>query len=162
MKKEKKKPLSFLDKLKIVKQACISVLDDVRTQNETLPDDPIDDISLRVRKILNIAEKTEKKPTDMTYLVMYDIENNKIRTHIAKYLKKQGCVRIQKSIFMGDTDRKIYHSICQTLKEVQEIYDNHDSILLVPISTDEIKAMKIIGKQINIEIIANNPNTLFF
>lgn len=48
------------------------------------------------------------------------------------------------------------------LKEVQECYDNDDSILVVPISTDYLQAMKIIGKTIDVDIIMQTKNTLFF
>jgi hypothetical protein len=45
---------------------------------------------------------------------------------------------------------------------VQECYENNDSILLVPVSTDEIKAMKVIGQNIDFDLILKNKNTLFF
>lgn len=48
------------------------------------------------------------------------------------------------------------------MKEVQECYDNNDSILLIPISTDEIRAMKLIGKNIDFDLAIKNRNTLFF
>lgn len=98
----------------------------------------------------------------MIYFVMYDIENNKVRSLISKYLLKKGCMRVQKSIFLADTDRKVYDDIRKDLHEVQQCYDNNDSILLVPVSTDEIQAMKIIGQNIDVDLILKNRNTLFF
>ncbi len=41
-------------------------------------------------------------------------------------------------------------------------YDNQDSILIVPITTDYLKSMRIIGKNIDIDIITHTRNTLFF
>lgn len=93
---------------------------------------------------------------------MYDIENDKIRTQIAKYLIRKGCIRIQKSIFLAEAERKLYNELSTTLKEVQEVYDNNDSILFVPVSSDELKSMKIIGQQLDIDFILNNRSTLFF
>lgn len=52
--------------------------------------------------------------------------------------------------------------IHRDLAEVQSLYDNHDSILVVPISTDYLQAMKIIGKSIELDIIMKSKNTLFF
>ena len=98
----------------------------------------------------------------MLFFVMYDIEDNKVRTHIAKYLIKKGCVRIQKSIYIADQKPAIYREIHDTLREVQDIYDNKDSIILVPISTDEMRAMKIIGENIDFDMSLGNKNTLFF
>jgi len=98
----------------------------------------------------------------MIFFIMYDIENNKVRNHISKYLIKKGCVRIQKSVFLIETERKNYQELHQTLKEVQEVYDNNDSILFIPLSVDELKAMKMIGQQIDVDFIMNNRSTLFF
>ncbi len=93
---------------------------------------------------------------------MYDIENDKIRRLIAKYLEKKGLIRIQKSIFIADTEPKLFEEIRQTLKEIQEMYENNDSIILVPISADEVRSMKIIGKNIDIDLISGNSNVLIF
>ena len=71
-----------------------------------------------------------------------DTEGNKVRTQIVNYLIRSGCHRIQKSIFLANL--------------------SHDSILLVPISTDYLQAMKIIGQTINVDVITKNKNTLFF
>jgi CRISPR-associated endonuclease Cas2 len=76
---------------------------------------------------------------------MYDIENNKVRNQIAKYLIKKGCTRVQRSIFLADLNTDTYEMIKSDLTEVQAMYDNHDSILIVPVSMEHIRAMKVIG-----------------
>lgn len=116
----------------------------------------------RVRKLLGIFKHANQKTGQMIYFVMYDIENNKIRTYISKYLIKKGCTRIQKSIFLADSSRPEFNEIHQTLREVQEIYDNYDSIMLVPVANDQLRAMKIIGKNIDMDLFLGNKNTLFF
>lgn len=93
---------------------------------------------------------------------MYDIESNKVRTQIAKYLLREGCFRIQRSIFLADLPAEKMDKIRRDLTEVQACYDNHDSILVVPISTDYLQAMKVIGKTIDVDIIMQTRNTLFF
>lgn len=118
---------------------------------------PLDE---RIRKVLQITEN--QKPANMLFFVMYDIEDTKVRVQIASYLLKKGCFRIQKSIFLAELPKDIYDQIKSDLTEVQACYDNPDSILLVPISTDYLQAMKIIGKNIDIDIITKNKNTLFF
>ncbi|OQX98151.1 MAG: CRISPR-associated endonuclease Cas2 [Bacteroidetes bacterium 4572_117] len=122
----------------------------------------IEELDERIQKVLGVFNNAKKNKTHMIYFVMYDIEDNKIRTHIAKFLIRKGCVRVQKSIFLAETSRKVYDEISTTLKEVQEVYDNHDSIFLVPVSTDEIKSMKVIGQSIDFDMIMGNKNTLFF
>ena len=98
----------------------------------------------------------------MLFFVMYDIESNKVRYNVVKYLERMGCTRIQKSIFLADLSVGVYETIKSDLAEVQSLYDNHDSIIICPISTDLLKSMKVIGLSINIDIITRSKNTLFF
>lgn len=120
------------------------------------------DLSTRVKQILGIVDNNQRLITNMLFFVMYDIESDKVRTQVSKYLLKQGCFRIQNSVFLADLDASKYNMIRTDLTEVQSFYDNHDSILIVPISTDYLKSMKVIGKSIDIDIITKTKNTLFF
>ena len=47
-------------------------------------------------------------------------------------------------------------------QRVQAAYQNEDSILIVPITTDYLRAMKVIGQNIDVDIITHSKNTLFF
>lgn len=125
-------------------------------------DDYLLPIEERIKNILGIINKDSRKNTNMLCFIMYDIESNKVRRQIVKYLMKKKCIRIQKSIFLADLTSIQYDTIKNDLAAVQACYENEDSILIVPISTDYIKAMKIIGKTINTDIILSNKNTLFF
>lgn len=98
----------------------------------------------------------------MLFFVMYDIESNKVRYNVVKYLERMGCHRIQKSIFLADLDMDKYETIKRDLAEVQALYDNHDSIIICPVSSDLLKSMKVIGQSINLDIITHSKNTLFF
>ena len=135
---------------------------DQNTYHSTNLDDKLDSLSLRINKILELIKQHKPKRQTMLYFVMYDIENNKVRRLIARYLEKKGLIRIQKSIFVANTNAQTHEEIRKTLKEVQEAYDNNDSIVIVPISSDEIKSMKIIGKNIDIDLILGNTHTLIF
>ncbi|MEA3444485.1 MAG: CRISPR-associated endonuclease Cas2 [Bacteroidota bacterium] len=159
-KKKTKQKLSFIEQLKRIKNAGVENVNPIN--RETAANNELEPVETRVRRILNIFPSQKLKASEMIYFVMYDIENNKVRTHIAKYLIKKGCSRVQKSIFLAETDRKTFSEIHKTLVEVQEVYDNNDSIFLVPISTDEIKSMKMIGQNIDFDMILSNRNTLFF
>ena len=96
------------------------------------------------------------------FVVMYDIESNKVRYNVVKYLERMGCHRIQKSIFLANLSIEKYESIKNDLAEVQSLYDNHDSILVCPVSSDLLRSMKVIGQNINLDIITHSKNTLFF
>lgn len=123
--------------------------------------DDMPELSERLQRMLNILEK-ERPATNMIFFVMYDIESNKVRQAVAKYLLAKGCSRVQKSIFLADLPADIYRSISQDLAEIQAMYENNDSILIVPLSTDYINSMKIIGQNINLDLILKNKTTLFF
>lgn len=133
-----------------------------KTPNKVLEQwDTLPDINERVASILGIANKV-KHGTDMLFFVMYDIESNKVRRYVVKYLEKKGCMRVQKSIFLANLSIETYQEIRNDLAEVQSAYDNQDSILVVPITTDYLRSMKIIGQNINIDVITQTRTTLFF
>jgi len=75
----------------------------------------------------------------MLYFVMYDIEDNKIRNHIAKFLIKKGCMRVQKSIYLAKSSSAIYQNIADTLMEINAMYKNNDSIFLLPVPEDKLR-----------------------
>jgi CRISPR-associated protein Cas2 len=116
----------------------------------------------RIRSILHLVRDPAKNKYDMLYLVMYDIEDDQVRTHIAKYLLSKGCIRIQKSVYLARTHQRVFREVSDTLHEVQQAYDNHDSILLVPVQASTVSSMKIIGKDIQIQTLIDPPNTLFY
>ena len=144
-------------KLRLIAKAGIKEGLKTKDDFEELPD-----LNERIKKILSLNDEYKKNKNVMTFFVMYDISNDKVRNEVAKYLKRKGCIRIQKSIFMATLPHKVYAEIHQTLREVQESYENQDSIIFVPISSDEVKAMKIIGKSVDIDLILGSNNTLFF
>ena len=98
----------------------------------------------------------------MLFFVMYDIESNKVRYNIVKYLERMGCFRIQKSIFLANLSMEKYEDIKHDLAEVQDLYENHDSIIVCPVSSDYLSSMKVIGQSINLDLITRSKNTLFF
>lgn len=127
-----------------------------------MPDNIIEPLLLRARGILNFSERSKKGSGKVLFLVMYDIEDNKVRRYIVKYLEKHGCLRIQKSIFPANQSESVFNEISNTLEEVQGVYENNDSIIVMPISIEQLNAMKIIGNNINIDIITQSKSTMFF
>lgn len=115
----------------------------------------------RIEYILNIIQNKPVKATKMNYLILYDIENNKIRGYIAKYLLAQGCVRIQKSVYLIQTSHKKFDAIQNTLAEINEVYDNEDSIILIPLNISDARSMKLIGQNVNVDQIIDPPSTVF-
>lgn len=153
----KKKKISLQERLKLIKKAGIKEIAETKKNIET-----ITLLDERIKKILEITNEKNKNKLKMLFFVMYDIEDNKVRTEIAKFLERNGCVRVQKSIFFASADRSKYKELHTALREVQQSYQNNDSILFVPVSTDEVRSMKIIGKNTDFDIITGKTNTLFF
>lgn len=116
----------------------------------------------RFTEILKWLKRCKLKPSEsMLYFIMYDIEDNKVRRHIAKYLIKQGCQRVQKSIFVSNSSRKLFDEISQTLSKVNEMYENGDSIFILPVTTDQVGAMRVIGHETDFKLVAEYPSTYF-
>ncbi|MBM3405553.1 MAG: CRISPR-associated endonuclease Cas2 [Bacteroidetes bacterium] len=160
MAKKKKPPPTFPEIIRRIRKAGISSVDALNTERPKV--DELAPINERIQTVLNIFQTANTDPRYMIFFIMYDIENDKIRNQIAKYLINKGCTRVQKSVFVAQKERKLYEEIHTTLKEVQEMYDNNDSIFCLPVSTDELKAMKIIGQNISFDMILDNKSTMFF
>lgn len=158
MSRPKKVELTLKERLQRIRDAGLTT----PAQEEVPAASDLAPMPERIRQILQLVRRTAANPYDMLYLVMYDIEDDRVRTAIAKYLLSKGCIRIQKSVYMARSKQREYHEISKTLKEVQEAYDNNDSILLVPVTSTNVGSMQILGKDIQIESIIDPPNTLFF
>lgn len=156
----KKKELSFIECLLKIKRAGIEKSQPINSKVTEL--EGAETLSERIDKILGLLNKEERKATDMLFFVMYDIEDDKVRYQVAKYLLANGCNRIQHSIFLADLSSEKYNKIRTDLTEVQSFYENHDSIIIVPLSVDHLKSMHVIGKNIDIDIVMHNKNTMFF
>lgn len=158
--KKKKDALTYLQKLRKLKTSGLEHSSVINREANDL--DALPTLEERVRTILGIIKKREIIANDMLFFVMYDIESNKVRYNIVKYLERQGCFRIQKSIFLANLSIEKYESIKHDLAEVQDLYENHDSIIVCPVSSDYLSSMKVIGQSINLDLITRSKNTLFF
>ena len=155
-----RKPIPYIEILRKLSRAGVQNSPPINRRTGDFSN--IQTLQERVDFLMGVVNKPKRPATNMLFFVMYDIESDKVRYHIAKYLERKGCTRIQRSIFLADLDKKIYDLIKSDLEEVQSVYDNQDSIIVCPVSTDQIQAMKIIGEDISIDIITRSRNTLFF
>lgn len=151
MPRKKKEPLSFIEEMAKLRAAGLG---ENSVPNCIVPDDEmLPSLEERLKLIFGIIKNNKREASKMLFFVMYDIESDKVRRHVVKYLERQGCTRVQKSIFLADLPVATYERIKSDLSAVQECYENFDSILVVPISTDYLKAMKVIGQSINVDVI---------
>ena len=160
MPRKKKPPLNFVEVMAKLHAAGMA---ESKTPNRKIDEiDQLPSLDERLNAIFNIVNDSHRPANRMLFFVMYDIESNKVRRHVVKYLEKMGCTRVQKSIFLADLATEKYENIRNDLAEVQACYENSDSILVVPISTDYLRAMKVIGQTINVDVITKSRNTIFF
>jgi CRISPR-associated protein Cas2 len=155
----KKKIVPFAEKM--LKRYAAGFSEETPDLKRVVNLDDLPSLESRVSEVLQIVKRKHDK-SRMLFFVMYDIENNKVRNQVVRYLIRKGCFRVQKSIFLADLEHAVYQEIKDDLAEVQDCYENEDSILVVPISTDYLQAMRIIGKNMNLDLVLKNKNTLFF
>lgn len=159
MPRAKKPPLSFVEQMKKLIASGINDSPKIVVKDDSEALTPLEE---RVQDILGLSDNARKRKDRMLFFVMYDIESDKVRRLVVKYLIREGCTRIQKSIFLADRPVATYNKIKSDLAEIQAVYDNEDSIIVLPVTTDYLRMMKVIGKNIDVDIITHNKNTLFF
>lgn len=159
MPRAKKPPLPFVEQMKKLIASGINDSPKIVINDDCDALTPLED---RVQRILGLSDNARKRKDRMLFFVMYDIESDKVRRLVVKYLIREGCTRIQKSIFLADRPIETYNKIKSDLTEVQAVYDNDDSIIVLPVTTDYLRMMKVIGKNIDVDIITHGKNTLFF
>ncbi len=103
-----------------------------------------------------------KPRNEMICMILYDISDNRVRKEISDFLEAKGCQRIQRSVFMGQIDRRQYRAIEDELQSLNDLYEANDTVVMIPISEDEIHQMKMIGKPLAIREILDRRNSLFF
>jgi CRISPR-associated protein Cas2 len=160
---KRKKEISFAERMKRIYQAGLKESDRMIPNPLKRKELELLDREERLKRLIEILNKTKTmKPGNVLAFIMYDIENNRIRRYLAKYLEKEGYVRVQKSVFFGNIDRSFHKNVCATLKEVNERYDNGDSIMVLPVSIDMFNNLKVIGKNLDYELVVEQKSTLFF
>ena len=161
MPRKPKPPLPLSEQVAKLKTAMLKTSASP-SEKKTSDEAEMEPLEVRVRRILGIIDKNKKEEGHMVFFVMYDIESNKVRALVHKYLKRMGCTPIQRSIFLADASMDIYRKIQSDLSEVQQAYDNNDSIIVLPVTTDYLHMMKIIGQKIEVDVITHSKSTLFF
>ncbi len=91
--------------------------------------------------------------------VLYDIEDDKVRTKVAKLCKQAGLYRVQFSVFLGSIDTNQKDTLELQIAEI--IDDEKDSIYIFPMSKSELKATVLLGKAFDKKLITDEVKALF-
>ena len=91
--------------------------------------------------------------------VLYDIEEDSVRSKVAKYCKQAGLYRVQFSVFVGtlETNQK------DTLQlQIEELIDEEtDSVYIFPMSKNELQQTVLLGKAFDKKLITDEVRALF-
>lgn len=91
--------------------------------------------------------------------VLYDIEDDKVRTKVAKLCKQSGLYRVQFSVFLGTIDANQKDTL--ELQIAALIDEEKDSIYIFPMSKNELKDTVLLGKAFNKKMITDEVKALF-
>lgn len=111
--------------------------------------------------IWRLLHHNYNSPKAMNCFIFYDIVNNKLRTKVAKYLLEKGAQRIQKSVYLANISKQIYQEIFDTLVALEQVLDEYDSIMMVPIGEYHLAEMNIVGKDIDMSFSRSSEYVIF-
>lgn len=81
---------------------------------------------------------------EASVLLIYDIENDRIRTRVSEICLDFGLERIQFSAFFGRLNRNRRQELC--LRVQREIGDEPARVRVVPVSEDDLKEMWVLDQ----------------
>jgi CRISPR-associated protein Cas2 len=87
------------------------------------------------------------------YYAVYDISDNKTRTHTIQALKNMGFVRIQKSVFCGSLSSQQKKDLIENLKQITE---ENESVYLILACQACFGKVTIIGHGFDKEYVTND------
>lgn len=96
----------------------------------------------------------------MIVWVLYDIQNDKARTRVAKICKQTGLHRVQYSVFLGTVNRNQKDTLQLQLESLIDL--EKDSVYIFPMSKDELKDTALLGQAFDKKMITAEVSALFF
>jgi CRISPR-associated protein Cas2 len=91
--------------------------------------------------------------------VMYDIEDDKVRSKVAKLCKQAGLYRVQYSVFLGTIENNQKDALELQIGELMDV--DKDSVYIFPMSKSELKATVLLGKAFDKKMITDEVKALF-
>lgn len=91
--------------------------------------------------------------------VMYDIENDKARTKVAKLCKQAGLYRVQFSVFLGTLEKNRKDTLQLQIEEL--IDEDKDSVYIFPMSKNELQETVLLGQAFDKKLITDEVKALF-
>ncbi len=90
---------------------------------------------------------------------MYDIEDDKVRSKVAKLCKQAGLYRVQYSVFLGTIENNQKDALELQIGELMDV--DKDSVYIFPMSKNELRATVLLGKAFDKKMITDEVKALF-
>lgn len=98
----------------------------------------------------------------MLKLICYDIENDRLRTAVAKYLAQQGLVRLQYSIFAGTLNPQQWQKLWDRVTLLyRERCKPGDKVHCITLSKAAFKKMQALGEKPDSAYILDEIEVLY-
>lgn len=91
---------------------------------------------------------------------MYDIENDRARTRVAKYCKQAGLYRVQLSVFLGTMSQNEKDALALQIEE--EIDEEKDKVYMFPVSKEQMQKTVLLGQAFDKKLVTDKVRALFF
>lgn len=96
----------------------------------------------------------------MLVWVIYDIQSNRIRNHVARKCKDCGLYRVQKSVFLGEVEDNQLDELIIRLDDM--INKEKDSVYVFPMSRAELNKAGLLGQAFDKELVTDEIISKFF
>ncbi|MCB0644602.1 MAG: CRISPR-associated endonuclease Cas2 [Phaeodactylibacter sp.] len=97
----------------------------------------------------------------MAYLICYDITSNRKRAKVAGLLKRAGCVRIQKSVFVGDLYKNSLSSLQKDLQQLlQKRPAPNDNLFFLKVHRDAFLHLTQFGRNFDPRLVLGREKVL--
>lgn len=91
--------------------------------------------------------------------VIYDVENDKARSKVAKSCKQAGLYRVQLSVFLGTLDAEQKDVLSLQLEAL--INPDRDKIYIFPMSKSELQQTILLGQAFDKKLVTDEIKALF-
>ena len=91
--------------------------------------------------------------------VLYDIENDKARTKVAKICKQAGLYRVQLSCFLGTLDKSELDTLQLQIEAL--VNEDIDKVYIFPMNKSELQQAILIGQAFDKKLVTDEIRMLF-
>lgn len=92
--------------------------------------------------------------------VLYDIEQDRARSRVARYCKQAGLYRVQYSVFLGTLNENEKDTL--ELQIEAEINSDKDKVYIFPMSKSELRSTTVLGQALDKKLVTDQVQALFF